>query len=91
MVDGSCGDQELLDMYIAILNLLQDVVVVVLPMPILWGLQMARSRKAALSCIFGIGIMYGSRPYQSLVALYQEVLTDLFAVGSVPLQSTASR
>lgn len=57
MVDGSCGDQESLDMYIAILNLLQDVVVVVLPMPILWGLQMARGRKVALSCIFGIGIM----------------------------------
>lgn len=60
MVGGSCGDQRSLDMYIAILNLLQDVVVVVLPMPILWGLHMARSRKVALSCIFGIGIMYGS-------------------------------
>lgn len=54
-------------MYIAILNLLQDVVVVVLPMPILWGLQMARSRKVALSSIFGIGIMYGSQPNQPQV------------------------
>lgn len=78
-------------MYIAILNLLQDVVVVVLPMPILWGLQMARSRKVALSCIFGIGIVYGSQSDRSLEAPYQEMLTCFFAVGSVPLQSTASR
>lgn len=60
MVDGSCGDQRLLDMYIAILNLLQDVAVVILPMPVLWGLQLAKSKKVALSCMFGIGIMYGS-------------------------------
>lgn len=57
MVDGSCGDQKSLDMFIAIFNMLQDVVVVVLPTPILWGLQMARSKKMALSCVFGIGIM----------------------------------
>ncbi|CAD6586493.1 MAG: hypothetical protein ASARMPRED_002559 [Alectoria sarmentosa] len=57
LIDGSCGDQKMLDMSIAILNLLQDVVVVVLPMPVLWGLQMATTRKVALSCMFGMGIM----------------------------------
>ena len=65
MVDGFCGDQKSLDMFIAILNLLQDVAVVVLPMPILWGLQMARSRKVELSCIFGLGITYGSQPHRA--------------------------
>lgn len=60
MLNGSCGDQKSLDMFIAIVNLLQDVVVVILPMPILWGLQMAKTRKAELSCIFGIGILYAS-------------------------------
>lgn len=57
MVGGSCGDQKFLDMYIAIFNLLLDVMVVILPMPILWRLQMARSKKMALSFILGIGIM----------------------------------
>ena len=61
LVDGSCGDQKSLDMWIAILNLLQDVVTVVLPMPILWGLQIMRKQKMSLSCLFGIGILYGSR------------------------------
>ena len=67
IVHGSCGDQKSLDMYIAILNLLQDVLVVVLPIPVLWGLQIARSRKVALISIFGIGIMYGFHPEQMLV------------------------
>lgn len=75
MVDGSCGDQKSLDMFIAIVNFLQDVVVVILPMPILWGLQIARSKKAALSCIFGVGIMYGSQPKWPLSACKADMLT----------------
>lgn len=37
-----------------ILNLLLDVTMVVLPMPILWGLQMAVSKKVTLSGMFGV-------------------------------------
>ena len=59
-IDGSCGDQRALDMCIAVFNLLQDVVVVVLPMPVLWGLRIPRDKKVALSCMFGIGILYGT-------------------------------
>lgn len=60
LIGGSCGDQKLLTMYVAICNLLLDVMVVILPMPILWRLQLTRSKKMSLSFIFGIGIMYGS-------------------------------
>ena len=38
-----------------------DVTVVVLPMPVLWGLQMAVGRKIVLSMMFGLGVMYVSR------------------------------
>ena len=58
---GSCGNQKALDLDIAIINLLLDVVVVVLPMPVLWGLPLEKGKKAALTCMFGIGIMYGPR------------------------------
>ena len=58
---GSCGNQKALDLDVAVLNLLLDVVVVVLPMPTLWKLPLAKGRKAALTCMFGIGIMYGTR------------------------------
>ena len=55
---GSCGDEKALSLYIAIVNLLQDVIVVVLPMPVLWSMRLARARKVALSCIMGLGIAY---------------------------------
>lgn len=47
-----------LDLYLGIFNLLLDVCVVVLPMPVLWGLQMAVSKKLMLSAMFGLGIVY---------------------------------
>ena len=55
---GKCGDQKSLDLFIGIVNLLLDVCVVVLPMPVLWGLQMAVSKKLMLSGMFGLGIVY---------------------------------
>ena len=55
---GHCGDQKKLDTFIGVFNLLLDVTVVVLPMPVLWGLQMAAGKKFTLSGIFGLGIMY---------------------------------
>ena len=51
------GDQKSLDLFIGISNLLLDVTVVVLPMPVLWNLQVAMRKKAVLSGMFGLGIM----------------------------------
>ena len=49
-----------LNMFVGICNFLQDVIVVVLPMPILWSLQTAACRKGALTVMFGLGIVYES-------------------------------
>ncbi|KAM0804931.1 hypothetical protein BDR22DRAFT_885025 [Usnea florida] len=54
---GHCGDQKKLDTFIGVFNLLTDITVVVLPMPVLWGLQMATGKKLTLSGIFGLGII----------------------------------
>jgi len=54
---GSCGDQKTSDEVIGVLNIFYDVVLIILPMPMLWKLQMAISRKLALSAIFGMGII----------------------------------
>lgn len=54
--DASCGNEQALKMYTASLNLLQDVIVVFLPMPVLWALKMAPHKKLGVSCIFGLGI-----------------------------------
>ena len=55
---GSCGDQKALDMFIGVFNLLMDITVVTLPMPVLWGLQMSTQKKVVLTGIFGMGIVY---------------------------------
>ena len=54
---GICGDQKALDLYIGVFNLLMDVTTVILPMPVLWGLQIATTKKIVLSGIFGMGVM----------------------------------
>ncbi|KAL8692158.1 MAG: hypothetical protein Q9218_002754 [Villophora microphyllina] len=56
IMGASCGDEQALTMYTGGLNLLQDVIVVFMPMPIIWGLQMAPHKKLGVMCIFGIGI-----------------------------------
>ena len=59
---GSCGNFKSFYLFIAVFNLITDITIFVLPLPILW-LQMARSRKLALIGIFGMGIVCGnSRP-----------------------------
>ncbi|KAK3177236.1 hypothetical protein OEA41_008565 [Lepraria neglecta] len=56
-VKGTCGDQRDLDLFIVVFNLFMDITTVVLPLPVLWGLQMARSKKLVLSGMFSMGIV----------------------------------
>ncbi|KAL9100716.1 MAG: hypothetical protein Q9163_003942 [Psora crenata] len=59
---GSCGSQKSLGLFIGIFNLLLDVCVVILPMPVLWRLQMSMAKKVALTGIFGMGVVYVNPP-----------------------------
>ena len=54
---GTCGDAKSLDLFIGICNMILDVTIVVLPLPIVWKLQMTRAKKLALSAVFGMGLM----------------------------------
>lgn len=54
---GHCGDLNAFERYTAVWNLLADATIVVLPMPILWSLQMRTRKKVGLSIVFGMGIM----------------------------------
>lgn len=56
-VKGTCGDQRSLDLFIGVFNLFMDITTVVLPLPVLWGLQLARSKKFVLSGIFSMGVV----------------------------------
>ena len=54
-IEGSCGNEQAIFLSTGILNLMIDVMVVILPMPMLWGLQMKVAKKIALTGIFGLG------------------------------------
>lgn len=87
---GTCGDEKTLDIYTAGLNLLHDIVLVVLPIPIVWRLQLASTKKVLLICTFGIGIMYGTPIHLLPIARDYEMLIHVSATESVPLLLTAS-
>ena len=52
----SCGNQAVLDLFNAVFNILLDITVVLLPIPTLWGLQMAMRKRLMLTGIFGLGM-----------------------------------
>ena len=54
---GFCANQQSAYISAGIINLIIDVTIIVLPMPMLWGLQMAFMRKVALTGIFSIGAL----------------------------------
>ena len=58
---------------IAVLNVLSDISIMVIPMPLLWRAQIRLQRKLALSLIFGLGVfvMIATilRAYYSLLSL----------------------
>ncbi|KAI8628655.1 hypothetical protein F5Y19DRAFT_109188 [Xylariaceae sp. FL1651] len=54
-IDGSCIDQNAFYLASAVINVLGDVAVLSLPLPIIWGLQASRSKKWSLSFLFLLG------------------------------------
>jgi hypothetical protein len=54
--DGHCGDPEKFYLWHGTQNLLQDIILVAMPMPLLWTLQMPVFKKISLTLIFGMGI-----------------------------------
>ncbi|KAI3318674.1 hypothetical protein HD806DRAFT_511541 [Xylariaceae sp. AK1471] len=63
-----CGNQYLQFLLSAIFNLLLDLLIITLPMPVLWRLQLNTRRKYSLIFVFGLGIFVcfatGWRIYQ---------------------------
>jgi hypothetical protein len=52
---GSCLNRTPLYMATAVLNMITDIMLLVLPIPMIIKLQMPRVQKAGLICIFGVG------------------------------------
>lgn len=56
-IPGGCIDVELRLWVTVILNLAIDVLIVALPMPVVWRLQMPFSKRLLISLIFGAGLL----------------------------------
>ncbi|KAK1473362.1 integral membrane protein [Colletotrichum tamarilloi] len=73
-----CGDYTLAFSAVAIFDIITDIVIVVLPIKVVSGLQMARAHKIALCVVFGAGV----RLYYTLTADFVNI-TRGFASASI--------
>lgn len=56
-IDGHCGNAFAAYLSVAIVDLITELSIILLPMPYVWTLQLPVGKKIALTCIFGLGIM----------------------------------
>ncbi|KAI2636173.1 hypothetical protein GGS21DRAFT_489887 [Xylaria nigripes] len=56
-VEGTCDDVTQFYLSTVIINLVLDLAILVLPQPVIWGLQMTSSRKLGVSAVFTCGIL----------------------------------
>jgi hypothetical protein len=54
---GSCRDITIDQLASVSLNMVIDIAIVILPLPVLWGLQLALRSKVAITVMFSIGLL----------------------------------
>ena len=55
MLPGHCIDQSLFITLASVFYMMADFAIYVMPMPLVWHLQMSRRRKVELSIVFLVG------------------------------------
>lgn len=58
LLPGTCGSSTASFLADGIINIFMDLAIIVLPMPMIWQLQMSQQRKIALSVVFALSILY---------------------------------
>ncbi|KAJ5660568.1 hypothetical protein N7507_007019 [Penicillium longicatenatum] len=76
-VVGSCGNQVTSFTATGVINLLTDVAVLLIPMPLLYRLQMPTYKKVALIAVFGLGIITCIVSIMRIAALSTMSFTDI--------------
>jgi hypothetical protein len=57
-IDGKCFPKRFTDIFAACFNLVMDLGILILPQPVIWGLNMSRERKIGVGVVFSIGLLY---------------------------------
>jgi hypothetical protein len=86
--EGHCTSHNALLIAHAIMNIVLDVVVIGIPMPILFKLHMSREKKVGMCVMFAVGIVYVSDPFFS-VQRWRSVCCG-YVMGLSGLTSAAS-
>ena len=60
------------------LNMVGDLFIILLPMPMIWSLQMAKRRKIELTIVFALGVMYAP-PYTTACTMELILMNTAFA------------
>jgi hypothetical protein len=55
-IQGSCGDEGTAELAAAAINMCLDFCIVLLPLPIVWRLQMSTHKKVAVTATFSMGL-----------------------------------
>lgn len=77
---GTCGNIVANSIAGAAVNVCTDLMILLLPMPIIWRLKIPTRSKLSLSFIFGLGFMYVSRPV-NLPSLKSLLLTHSYSIS----------
>ncbi|PYH31614.1 uncharacterized protein BO87DRAFT_442259 [Aspergillus neoniger CBS 115656] len=56
-LEGSCGNALTAELAAAVINMILDIIAVILPVPVIWKLQMATEKKVAVTATFGLGLV----------------------------------
>jgi hypothetical protein len=81
-VSGKCIDAYALLMAASVLNIINDIVIVIMPIPVVWCLRVSRQQKMGLTGLFLLGSLYvahGAAPYlaEAAKSLLVETLTKV--------------
>ena len=57
-ISGTCIDQMAWARYVSVPNILTDVALIILPLPVIWNIQTSRAQKIGLTVIFMLGGLY---------------------------------
>jgi len=79
---GSCMDRNAVTFANAGLNIVTDLILLIVPVPLLWRLQIPKKQKIVLLCVFGAGTLAVIMSIVRLQALYQ--------IGMVPPSEQSS-
>lgn len=73
-INGTCPHLVSARMSAAVTLMAADVIILVMPMPMLWSLQMKLSRKIQLIALFGIGFLLSKSFHDSFSGLFAHLL-----------------